>query len=166
VFEFRRLKVLLLGSFRDCEGGRKEALGTLERLCHGLCSNGFDAFISGDERRLQVAGPGLQPRQMTELLEPRADLSIYVATLRGRADGWVSEITAMQLSAPRRSERRALLVEEGYPLSSILDPAQGGDLADPPILVLSWRGEAQMLANAIRLGRHVARFGRLPKDFF
>lgn len=158
----RRLQVFLLGSFRDTSGGGSRSLGILERLREGLRSKGLDAYISGDARSMKLAGAGLVPRQMTEVLGPRADLSLYVATLEGRSDGWVSEITAMQIKDPRGGARRALLIEEGYPLSTILDPAEGGYLADPPILVVSWIGEAQLLFHAIRLANLIARFGWLP----
>ncbi len=140
----------------------REALGILQRLRGGLRATGFDAYISGDPRSLELAGTGLRPRRMREVLEPLSDLSIYVATLRGRGDGRVSEITAMQITEPRGSGRRALLIEEGYPLSSILDPSQGGYLADPPITVIYWRGQDQLLAHSIRLANVIARVGRLP----
>lgn len=158
----RAMRIFVLGSFRDLQGSGVHALGVLARLCEGLRECGWDAFMSGDRRSLELAGGSLPPRALTEALEPRADLALYVACLDGRGDGWVSELTAMQIKDPRGSTKRALLLEERYPLTSILDPAQHGYLADPPVLVTTWANERQLLATAIGLATHMNWHGRLP----
>jgi hypothetical protein len=158
----RGLQIFLLGSFGDLTPGGSKARGVLERLRQGLRSLGWDAYISGDRPSLELTGSRLPPRRMTEVLEPLAGLSIFVATVEGRPDGWVSELTALQIKNPRGAERRALLVEVGYPLSSILDPEQEGYLSDPPILVFTWKDEQELLAEADVLANFVVRLGRLP----
>ncbi len=156
-----RLRIFPLGSFRDLRPDTPRARAVLERLRTGLRALGWDAFISGDTRSVELAGPGLRPRAMTEILEPLTDLAIYVATLEGRGDGWVSELTAMQILNPRGKQERVLLAEEAYPLSSILDPAPGGYLADPPMMVIRWKDEQQLLAEANRLATVLAKRGEL-----
>lgn len=68
----------------------------------------------------------------------------------------------MQLKDPRGAPRRVVLVEVGYPLSSILDPAQEGYLGDSPIWVFSWKDEQELLANADPLANFAVRPGLLP----
>lgn len=120
----------------------------LEGLVVSLRVQGADAFLSGDPRSLALAGGRLSPRRMTEVLEPLADLSVFVGWAQGRADGWVSELTAMQVKHPERAPARLVALEEGYPLTSILDPEIGGYLADPLVPVRWWWGE-EHLADVI-----------------
>ncbi len=160
--ELRRTRVFVLGSFPDIEGTQRRSRALLGRLATGLSAQGWDAFVSGDPRSLELAGAMLSPRKMTEVLERVADLSVYVATLGGRGEGWASEITAMQLSYPEGAAKRALLLETGFPLTAVLDPARAGYLSDPPVFTVSWADEVELLWTAGLLARHVARFGSLP----
>lgn len=155
-------RIFVLGSFSDPEGPQGRSRALLGRLATGLNRQGWDAFVSGDPRSLELAGAVLSPRRMTEVLERLADLSLYVAPVGGRGEGWASEITAMQLTFPEGAARRALLVEAGYPLTAILDPARFGYLRDPPVFTVPWADEQELLSTASLLARHVARFGSLP----
>ena len=156
------LNVFVLGSFRDLRPGGTESLALLRRLVGALRDAGWDAFLSGDARSLEIAGGPLAPRRMTEVLEQRCDLAIFVGARDGRGDGWVSELTAMQVRNPAGSRRRVLLLEAGYPLTSILDPAQEGYLADPPVMVGLWGDEAELHMMAGECASHFARYGQLP----
>jgi len=160
--ELRRTRVFVLGSFPDFEGTQGRSRALLGRLADGLNRQGWDAFVSGDRRSVELGGGPLSPRRRTEVLERLADLSLYVAALGGRGDGWASEITAMQLLYPEGAERRALLMEQGYPLSAILDPGTLGYLGDPAVFIVAWGDEHELLYTASLLARHVARFGFLP----
>lgn len=160
--DLARTRVFVLGSFPDIEGTQGRSRALLGRLAGGLISQGWDAFVSGDPRSLELTGAQLSPRRMTEVLERVADLSVYVATLGGRGEGWASEITAMQLNYPEGAAKRALLMETGFPLTAILDPARAGYLSDPAVFIVSWADEVELLSTASLLARHVARFGSLP----
>jgi hypothetical protein len=135
----------------------------LSRLVVALRAAGHDAFLSGDRRSRQLAGEGLTPREMTEGLEALCDMAIYVAAREGRGDGWVSELTAMQLKRPEDAHKRVLLIQAGYPLSSILSAAQGGYLATPPVAVVPWSNDRELRQRAVRYASHMSRYGRLPK---
>jgi hypothetical protein len=74
----------------------------------------------------------------------------------------VAEITAMQIIDPLGARKRALLLESGYPLSSLLDPAQKGYLARPPVLIGLWETEDELHDLARNCAFHVATWGRLP----
>lgn len=138
-------RIFVLGGFTDLGGAASTSKKLLERLVAGLVQGGWDAFLSGDPRSLQLTGSRLTPRQMTESLEGLADLAVYVGWTQGRGEGWASELTAMQLAHPERAGRRLIALEEGYPLTTILDPASGGYLADPPVRIEWWWGEAHLL---------------------
>lgn len=158
----RRLRVFVLGSFRDLIGPGNRSIAVLRGLVRALRSTGFDAFLSGDRRSLELAGASLAPRQMTEVLEPLCDLALYVGVLAGRGDGWVSELVAMEIRDPGGANKRVLLLESGYPLSSILDPHQQGYLADHSIMIATWVDESELHDLARDCAFHMARYGRLP----
>lgn len=99
---------------------------------------------------------------MTEILEGLCDLAYYVGVKGGRGDGWVSELTAMQIRFPAASEKRVLLLEAGYPLTSILDPKQGGYLTDDAIAIGTWTDEDHLLTMANNCAFHMATQRRLP----
>ena len=160
--ETRPVRVFVLGSFRDARASRTRSRGVLRRLVEALRAAGCDAFLSGDARSLELAGHAFAPRPMTDVLEGLCDLALFVGVKAGRGEGWVSEITAMQVLVPERSTRRVVLLETGYPLTSILDPLQQGYLADPPVMIGTWSREAELHDLAIKCATSVARFGRLP----
>ena len=141
----RPFRIFVLGGFADIGGAASTSKRLLEHLVAGLNGRGWDAFLSGDARSEELAGAALTPREMTEALEALADLAIYVGWVQGRGDGWASELTAMQLKHPERAGRRLVALEEGYPLTTILDPHSGGYLADPPVRIEWWWGEAGLL---------------------
>ena len=156
------LKVFVLGSFRDVRPSRGRSLGVLQRLVGFLRAEGWDAFLSGDARSVELAGAPLEPRLMTEVLEARCDLALFVGVKAGRGDGWVSELTALQIQNPEGATKRVLLLEAGYPLSALLDPLQQGYLADPPVIIGTWIGEHELRVLANRCAAHAARHGHLP----
>jgi hypothetical protein len=144
-------RIFVLGGFADIGGPASTSKRLLENLVEGLVRGGWDAFLSGDARSLKLAGSRLTPRQMTETLEALADLAVYVGWSQGRGDGWASELTAMQLKHPERASHRLIALEEGYPLSTILDPDAGGYLADPPVRIEWWWGEEHLLTVVERI---------------
>jgi len=156
------LRVFVLGSFRDLDPSLSGSRQLLERVVESLTSIGCDAFLSGDPRSIVLAGGSFPPRRMTEILEPRADLALYVATAMGRSDGWVSELTAMQIKNPAGSGKRVLLLESGYPLTSILDPLQQGYLCEPYVTIARWTNEVELCNMAKDFAFRTARGGGLP----
>jgi len=157
------VRVFVLGSFRDLHARRRASYRRLRRLVLSLRARGFDAFLSGDRRSRELASASLRPRQMTEVLEGVSDLAFYVASRDGRGDGWVSELTAMQLQRPDFAHRRLLLVQDRYPLSSILSPEQGGYLATPPVSIAVWTSERELILFAARHASLFRDYGSLPR---
>jgi hypothetical protein len=160
------LKIFVLGSFGDFEARERPSKRALGRLVAGLRDLGWDAFLSGDPRSVEIAGGDLQPLVMTETLEPRCDLAVYVATWTGREAGWASEITRMQTKHPRGANRRLMMLPHEYPLSAILDPAQGGVLANPRVLTSWWSDEDDLLNQVNVYAEYVAQWGQLPHERF
>lgn len=144
-------RISVLGGFTDVGGAASTSKRLLERLVAGLVKRGWDAFLSGDARSVQLAGSRLPPRAMTEALEPLADVAVYVGWLQGRGDGWVSELTAMQVKHPERAHRRLVALEEGYPLTTVLDPSSSGYLGDPPVQICWWWGEEDLLDSVDKM---------------
>jgi len=138
-------RIFVLGGFTDIGSAASTSKRLLERLVAELVRRGWDAFLSGDPRSVQLARGKLTPRAMTEVLEGLADLAVYVGWVQGRGDGWVSELTAMQVKHPERAPRRLVALEEGYPLTTILDPGSAGYLSDPPLQIEWWWGEEDLL---------------------
>jgi hypothetical protein len=149
-------RIFVLGGFADIGGAASTSKRLLEHLVEALVRRGWDAFLSGDARSLELAGSRLTPRQMTETLEAIADLAVYIGWTQGRGDGWASELTAMQLKHPERASRRLIALEEAYPLTTILDPEAGGYLADPPVRIEWWWGEEHLLAVVERAAERQA----------
>lgn len=154
--------VFVLGSFRDIDARRRRSRRRLARLVVALRARGHDAFLSGDVRSLELAGNGLTPREMTGALDARCDLAFYVASGKGRGDGWVSELVAMQPLRPAGASKRVLLIQSGYPLSRMLDPEMGGYLASPPVKIVPWSNERELRERALRYAAHMRRYGCLP----
>jgi hypothetical protein len=152
-------RIFVLGGFADIGGAASTSKRLLEHLVAGLRHGGWDAFLSGDARSAELGGAALTPREMTEALEAMADLAVYMGWAQGRGDGWASELTAMQLKHPERAERRLVALEEGYPLTTILDPQSGGYLADPPVRIEWWWGETHLLEIVTRSADSLARRG-------
>lgn len=151
-----------IGGFTDFGGRSTVSKQLLENLVRALRRLGWDAFLSGDPRSVAIAGARLNPRQMTEVLERTADLSVYVGWAEGRGDGWVSELTAMQLAHPERAPRRLVALEEGYPLASVLDPDKGGYLLEPPVRIEWWWGEENLRDLVVRTAFQVLARGDTP----
>ncbi len=158
----RALLVFVLGSFRDVQVGGTVSKGVIARLVSGLRGLGWDAFMSGDERSREVAGGLLSPREMTERLEPRCDLAVYMAVPEGREGGWVAELVAMQLRHPEAASKRVLMVKEGYELSSMLKAEEGAYLADPPVATMPWGDEGELLSRTNAVAAYVALNGFVP----
>lgn len=156
------LLVFVLGSFRDIDARRRHSRRRLARLVVALRAGGHDAFLSGDARSLELAGAGLTPREMTDVLDARCDLALYGASKEGRGDGWVSELVASQLVRPAGADKRVLMLQGGYPLSRMLDPALGGYLASPPVRVVPWTNDRELRGRSLRYAAHMRRFGCLP----
>ena len=153
-------KVFVLGSFRNVDARRKSSLRRLRRLVTFLRWKGYDAFISGDARSVELAKGAVTPRQATEDLEARCDVALFVGSIDGRADGWVSELTALQLLRPGSAGKRLLLLQARYPLSSMLSPQDGGYLSTPPVAIAAWQSERDLLDVAARhLGYYVTYAG-------
>lgn len=157
----RGFLIFVLGSFRDVERASRRSLALLNHLVAGLRDLGWDAFLSGDARSIELAGGDLTPRAMTEKLEALCDLAVYIATPEGRDGGWAAEIVAMQLKHPEGASKRVLFVRSGFDLSGMLDPEKGGYLAEPAIAVEDWDDEADLLNRINDLAVHVAGYGRL-----
>lgn len=159
------LRIFVLGSFR--EFGEDEARGAelLGRLVAGLHGFGWDAFMSGDRRSVELAGGALEAWPMTDRLEPLSDLAVFVVTREGREGGWASEIAALQTGHPERAGRRLVMLPAGHALSEVLDPAHEGLLSDPPVLVSQWVDETDLLVQVSTYASFLGQWGRLPEPW-
>ena len=160
------LRIFALGAFRDVDPGRRTSLRVLEHLVSDLRDIGWGAFLSGDARSVELAGRGLSPLAMTEALEPLSDLAVYVATPTGREGGWASELTRMQTAHPEGAAKRIVMLPHNYTLSAILDPLQGGVLAEPRVLISWWSDRFDLLDQVSVYAEYVAHWGRLPSERF
>ena len=156
------LKVFVLGSFRDFGAVGPRSAQLLARLASALRDLGWDAFVSGDERSLEIAGGDLEAWPMTQRLDDRCDLAVFVVTTTGREAGWASEIAALQTKRPEGAERRLLMVPESYELSWILDPSRAGILGDPPVRMSRWSDEQDLVNQVSAYAAFLGQWGRLP----
>jgi len=156
------LKVFILGSFRDYGSVRPRSVRLLGRLVSALRDLGWDAFLSGDDRSLEIAGGDLEARPMTQRLDDLCDLAVFVVTTTGREAGWASELAALQAKRPEGAAKRLLMVPEAYELSWILDPSRAGILGDPPLRISRWSDEQDLVNQVSAYATFLGQWGRLP----
>jgi hypothetical protein len=112
----------------------------------------YDAFLSFDKD--EVLGQSfakLTPREKTLKLIQASDLNLFVFTRTGIRDGLVAELTEIQVRFPQLANYHVALIENRLSLSSILDEAQGGIMAVPPIKQIFFDNESELLDTAAQV---------------
>lgn len=155
------LTIFVLGAYRTFDPGNRDLL-LLQGLRDALCSEGWDAFLAIDDRATELLrGTDPHPLPKTRQLAAHADACFFVLTRTGRLAGVVAELTALQLERPRHAGRRVVFVEDGYPMSSILDADQAGVLSIPPIVTVPFETTVELRAAASNYAAILHRYGPL-----
>lgn len=155
------LTIFLLGAYRTFDPGDRD-LTLLQDLRDLLRQEGWDAFLAIDERATDLIG-GIDPHPLpkTRQLAERADACFFVLTGTGRLAGVVAELTTLQLERPQGAGRRIVFVEDGYPMSAILDADQAGVLSTPPVIVVPFDSPAELHRSAANYAALLHRYGTL-----
>lgn len=157
----RPIRIFLLGAYRSFEPHDRD-LRLLRGLRDELRTVGWDAFLAIDDRAVELLGAeDPPPLSKTRRLAARSDACFFVLTGTGRLAGVVAELTSLQIERPERAGRRVVFVEEGYPLSSILDADQEGILAAPRVVTVPFEGVKELHRSAVNYAALIARYGDL-----